>query len=90
MGNVTDKTVILIDDLADTATTLARASRLVKKEGATMIYALAFLTTLYRLFVRVKIGRWGWDDSWVVLAAVCAAGAFPALWVAVAESMPPV
>jgi ribose-phosphate pyrophosphokinase len=40
VGDVAHKTVILIDDMADTCTTIARAAKLLKKEGATMIYAL--------------------------------------------------
>jgi ribose-phosphate pyrophosphokinase len=40
VGDVTGRTCVLIDDLADTANTLTRAARLLKKEGATAIYAL--------------------------------------------------
>lgn len=40
VGNVTDRVCILIDDLADTGNTITRAAKLLKKEGATKIYAL--------------------------------------------------
>ncbi|KAF2707885.1 phosphoribosyl pyrophosphokinase [Pleomassaria siparia CBS 279.74] len=40
VGNVADRTAILIDDLADTSNTITRAAKLLKKEGATMVYAL--------------------------------------------------
>ncbi|MCJ1354134.1 MAG: ribose-phosphate pyrophosphokinase [Icmadophila ericetorum] len=40
VGAVADRTAILIDDLADTASTIVRAARLLKKEGATKVYAL--------------------------------------------------
>lgn len=40
VGNVTNRTVILIDDLADTSNTITRAAKLLKKEGATKVYAL--------------------------------------------------
>lgn len=40
VGNVQDKVAILIDDLADTSNTITRAARLLKKEGATKVYAL--------------------------------------------------
>jgi ribose-phosphate pyrophosphokinase len=40
VGDVANKTVILIDDMADTCTTVTRAAKLLKKEGATVIYAL--------------------------------------------------
>lgn len=40
VGNVADKTAILIDDLADTSNTITRAAKLLKREGAQMIYAL--------------------------------------------------
>lgn len=40
VGKVADKTAILIDDLADTSNTITRAAKLLKKEGATKIYAL--------------------------------------------------
>ncbi|RYP56770.1 hypothetical protein DL769_009864 [Monosporascus sp. CRB-8-3] len=40
VGNVTGRVCILIDDLADTANTITRAAKLLRKEGATTIYAL--------------------------------------------------
>ncbi|KAF1809793.1 ribose-phosphate pyrophosphokinase II [Eremomyces bilateralis CBS 781.70] len=40
VGDVADKTAILVDDLADTSNTITRAAKLLKKEGATMVYAL--------------------------------------------------
>lgn len=40
VGNVENKVAILIDDLADTSNTITRAARLLKKEGATKVYAL--------------------------------------------------
>ena len=40
VGNVADRTAILIDDLADTSNTITRAAKLLKKEGATTVYAL--------------------------------------------------
>lgn len=40
VGDVSDRTAILIDDLADTSNTITRAAKLLKKEGATRVYAL--------------------------------------------------
>ncbi|KXX77596.1 Ribose-phosphate pyrophosphokinase 5 [Madurella mycetomatis] len=40
VGDVADRVCILIDDLADTGNTITRAAKLLKKEGATRIYAL--------------------------------------------------
>ena len=40
VGDVSRRTAILIDDLADTSNTITRAARLLKKEGATKVYAL--------------------------------------------------
>ena len=40
VGEVRDKVAILIDDLADTSNTITRAAKLLKKEGATYVYAL--------------------------------------------------
>lgn len=40
VGDVADRTAILIDDLADTSNTITRAARLLKKEGATTVCAL--------------------------------------------------
>ena len=40
VGNVMNRTAILIDDLADTSNTITRAAKLLKKEGATTVYAL--------------------------------------------------
>ncbi|ERS96323.1 ribose-phosphate pyrophosphokinase [Sporothrix schenckii 1099-18] len=40
VGNVTGRVCILVDDLADTANTITRAAKLLKKEGATFCYAL--------------------------------------------------
>ncbi|EKD17721.1 uncharacterized protein L3040_008092 [Drepanopeziza brunnea f. sp. 'multigermtubi'] len=40
VGNVTNRVCILVDDLADTSNTITRAAKLLKKEGATRVYAL--------------------------------------------------
>ncbi|EFX04009.1 ribose-phosphate pyrophosphokinase [Grosmannia clavigera kw1407] len=40
VGNVTGRVCILVDDLADTANTITRAAKLLKREGATYCYAL--------------------------------------------------
>ncbi|TVY32433.1 Ribose-phosphate pyrophosphokinase [Lachnellula subtilissima] len=40
VGNVANKVTILVDDLADTSNTITRAAKLLKKEGATKVYAL--------------------------------------------------
>lgn len=40
VGNVAERTAILVDDLVDTANTLTRAAKLLRKEGATRIIAL--------------------------------------------------
>ncbi|KAJ5174572.1 Ribose-phosphate pyrophosphokinase 5 [Penicillium canariense] len=40
VGDVRDRTTILIDDLADTSNTITRAAKLLKKEGASKVYAL--------------------------------------------------
>lgn len=40
VGDVTDRVCILIDDLIDTGSTITRAAKLLKKEGATAVYAL--------------------------------------------------
>ncbi|KKY22866.1 putative ribose-phosphate pyrophosphokinase i [Phaeomoniella chlamydospora] len=40
VGDVAGKTAILIDDLADTSNTITRAAKLLKKEGASRVYAL--------------------------------------------------
>lgn len=40
VGNVANRVAIIIDDLADTSNTITRAAKLVKKEGATYVYAL--------------------------------------------------
>ena len=40
VGDVADRTAILIDDLADTSNTITRAAKLLKKAGATTVYAL--------------------------------------------------
>lgn len=40
VGDVADRTTILIDDLADTSNTITRAAKLLKKEGATQVVAL--------------------------------------------------
>lgn len=40
VGDVTGKVTILIDDLADTSNTITRAAKLLKKEGASKVYAL--------------------------------------------------
>ncbi|OJJ78496.1 ribose phosphate diphosphokinase subunit PRS5 [Aspergillus glaucus CBS 516.65] len=40
VGDVRDRTAILVDDLADTSNTITRAAKLVKKEGAAKVIAL--------------------------------------------------
>lgn len=40
VGDVAGKVAILLDDLADTSNTITRAAKLLKKEGATQVYAL--------------------------------------------------
>jgi len=40
VGDVEGRTAILIDDLADTCSTISRAGKLLKREGATTVYAL--------------------------------------------------
>ncbi|KAH8596893.1 phosphoribosyltransferase-like protein [Bisporella sp. PMI_857] len=40
VGDVADKVCILVDDLADTSNTITRAAKLLKKQGATRVYAL--------------------------------------------------
>jgi ribose-phosphate pyrophosphokinase len=40
VGNVANRVCILVDDLADTSNTITRAAKLLKKEGATHVYAL--------------------------------------------------
>ncbi|CAI7610061.1 unnamed protein product [Penicillium pancosmium] len=40
VGDVKDRIAILIDDLADTSNTITRAAKLLKKEGASQVYAL--------------------------------------------------
>ncbi|KAI0162719.1 ribose-phosphate pyrophosphokinase-like protein [Pestalotiopsis sp. NC0098] len=40
VGDVANKVCVLVDDLADTSNTITRAAKLLKKEGATMVYAL--------------------------------------------------
>ncbi|KAF1917727.1 phosphoribosyltransferase-like protein [Ampelomyces quisqualis] len=40
VGDVANRTTILVDDLADTSNTVTRAAKLLKKEGATQVYAL--------------------------------------------------
>jgi ribose-phosphate pyrophosphokinase len=40
VGDVEGRTAVLIDDLADTCTTISRAAKLLKREGATKVIAL--------------------------------------------------
>ncbi|EXJ87841.1 ribose-phosphate pyrophosphokinase [Capronia coronata CBS 617.96] len=40
VGDVSGRVAILIDDLADTSNTITRAAKLLKKEGASKVYAL--------------------------------------------------
>ena len=40
VGDVANRLAILVDDLADTSNTITRAAKLLKKEGATKVYAL--------------------------------------------------
>jgi len=40
VGDVASRLAILVDDLADTSNTITRAAKLLKKEGATKVYAL--------------------------------------------------
>jgi ribose-phosphate pyrophosphokinase len=40
VGDVSERVCILLDDIVDTGNTITRAAKLLKKEGATKIYAL--------------------------------------------------
>ena len=40
VGDIADRVAVLVDDLADTSNTITRAAKLLKKEGATKVYAL--------------------------------------------------
>ncbi|KAG5979152.1 hypothetical protein E4U55_005502 [Claviceps digitariae] len=40
VGDIANRICILVDDLGDTANTITRAAKLLKKEGATKVYAL--------------------------------------------------
>lgn len=40
VGDVKNRTAILVDDLADTSNTITRAAKLLKKEGAHTVFAL--------------------------------------------------
>ena len=40
VGDVANRVTILVDDLADTSNTITRAAKLLKREGAKMVYAL--------------------------------------------------
>ncbi|KAI5456387.1 phosphoribosyltransferase-like protein [Mariannaea sp. PMI_226] len=40
VGDVANRVCILVDDIVDTANTITRAAKLLKKEGATKVYAL--------------------------------------------------
>ncbi len=40
VGDIANRTAILVDDLADTSNTITRAAKLLKKEGANVVYAL--------------------------------------------------
>ncbi|KJZ72001.1 hypothetical protein HIM_08562 [Hirsutella minnesotensis 3608] len=40
VGDIANRICILVDDLADTANTITRAAKLLKREGATRVYAL--------------------------------------------------
>lgn len=40
VGDVRDRTAILVDDLADTSNTITRAAKLLKREGAAQVIAL--------------------------------------------------
>lgn len=40
VGDVSGRTAILVDDLADTSNTITRAAKLLKNQGATKVYAL--------------------------------------------------
>ena len=40
VGDVANRVCILVDDLADTANTITRAAKLLKREGAAKVYAL--------------------------------------------------
>ncbi|KAF7535106.1 hypothetical protein G7054_g5644 [Neopestalotiopsis clavispora] len=40
VGSVANRVCILVDDLADTSNTITRAAKLVRREGATAVYAL--------------------------------------------------
>lgn len=40
VGDIANRVCILVDDLADTANTITRAAKLLKREGSTKVYAL--------------------------------------------------
>ena len=40
VGDIANRVCILVDDLADTANTITRAAKLLKRHGATKVYAL--------------------------------------------------
>lgn len=40
VGNVQEKTVVLIDDIADTSHTITRAAQLLKERGCSKVYAI--------------------------------------------------
>lgn len=40
VGDIANRVCILVDDLADTANTITRAAKLLKREGAVRVYAL--------------------------------------------------
>lgn len=40
VGDVSNRICILVDDIVDTGNTITRAAKLLKKEGATQVYAL--------------------------------------------------
>ena len=53
VGDIANRTAILIDDLADTSNTITRAAKLLKKEGAKKVYALIThgVYVMYRRFL---------------------------------------
>jgi hypothetical protein len=52
---------------------------------ATSLYCIAILTTVYRIFVRIRIQRWGWDDTCAMIAMLSALWLFALLWASVYE-----
>jgi ribose-phosphate pyrophosphokinase len=64
IGDVKDKTAILVDDMIDTAGTLLEGARLLRQEGAKQVYACA----THAVFSEPAISRLssGWFEEVIV------------------------